>query len=150
MNIVIAKNGQEVILREAICEDAKDIIEGLIFSNHALGFINAPAIMQYAVRNLKDVSVSIAEYSKKRDFLYDNLVQMGYSSVKPQGAFYIFPQTPIKDDEVFVRELKDLLVLTTPGFVFQAPGYFRISYCLDDRVIEGSLAGLRKAIEKYR
>lgn len=27
MNIVIAKNGQEVILREAICEDAKEIID---------------------------------------------------------------------------------------------------------------------------
>jgi RimJ/RimL family protein N-acetyltransferase len=27
MNIVIAKNGQEVILREATCEDAKDIID---------------------------------------------------------------------------------------------------------------------------
>lgn len=132
------------------CEDIKNIIEGLIFSNHAMGFISAPATMQYAIRNLQDVSVSISEYRKKRDFLYENLIQIGYSVAKPQGAFYIFPQTPIKDDETFVKELKDLLVLTTPGFVFQAPGYFRISYCLDDRIIEGSLAGLRKAMGKYR
>jgi aspartate aminotransferase len=40
--------------------------------------------------------------------------------------------------------------LTTPGFVFEAPGYFRISYCIDDKAIEGSLMGLRKAIEKYQ
>ncbi len=75
---------------------------------------------------------------------------MGYSIVKPQGAFYIFPKSPIPDDEAYVMELKELLVLTTPGFVFKAPGYFRISYCMDDRTIEGALPGLRKGLEKYQ
>jgi aspartate aminotransferase len=132
------------------CEDAKTIIRGLSYSNRVMGFISAPSIMQYAIRNLQNVSVSINEYQRKRDFLYENLIKMGYSVTKPQGAFYIFPKTPIKNDEAFVQELKDLLVLTTPGFIFQSPGYFRISYCLDNKVIEGSLSGLRKAIEKYK
>jgi aspartate/methionine/tyrosine aminotransferase len=33
--------------------------------------------------------------------------------VKPKGAFYMFPKTPIEDDLAFVEELKQLLVLTT-------------------------------------
>ncbi len=132
------------------CEDAGEIVNGLIYANRVLGFINAPAIMQLAVRNLQNVSVSVDEYRRKRDFFYDNLTRMGYSVVKPEGAFYIFPKTPIPDDEAFIKELKDLLVLTTPGFVFEAPGYFRISYCLNDQTMEGSLEGLRKAIEKYQ
>jgi aspartate aminotransferase len=76
--------------------------------------VNAPAIMQKAVCHLRDVCVDISIYRKKRDFLYDNLVKMGYSVVKPMGAFYIFPKSPIPDDEAYVMELKDLLVLTTP------------------------------------
>jgi aspartate aminotransferase len=132
------------------CEDRDDIIKGLIYSNKSLGFINAPAVMQKAVRNMQDISVSIDEYRNKRDFLYDNLTKMGYSIVKPQGAFYIFPASPIEDDEKFIHELKDLLVLTVPGFVFEAPGYFRISYCIDDETIHNCLEGFEKAMRKYR
>jgi len=132
------------------CEDAADVVKGLAYANQILGFINPPATMQNAVRNLQNASVNIDIYRQKRDILYDNLTEMGYSIVKPQGAFYMFPSSPNPDDEVFVQELKQLLVLTVPGHVFKAPGYFRLSYCADDRVIEGSLKGFKKAIAKYK
>ena len=32
---------------------------------------------------------------------------------------------------------------------FGAPGYFRISYCVDDKVIEGALPRFRKAAEEF-
>ena len=130
-------------------EDSADIVNGVIFANRVLGYVNAPALMQMLVRNLLNVSVSITEYSKKRDFLYDNLTQMGYSMVKPQGAFYIFPESPIKDDLAFVEELKQIKVLVVPGSAFAAPGYFRISYCMDDATITGSLPGFRRLAQKY-
>jgi len=132
------------------CTDAKDIMQGLNYSNRVLGFVNAPSIMQKAVCHLQNVCVDINIYRKKRDYLYDALTQMGYSVVKPEGAFYIFPKSPIPDDEAYVIELKELLVLTTPGFVFKAPGYFRISYCIDDKTIQGALPGLKKGLEKYK
>ena len=131
------------------CEDVKEVAAALIYANRVLGYINAPALMQNVVRNLQDVSVSVADYKKKRDFLLENLTRMGYSINKPQGAFYMFPRTPIRDDVAFVNELKELLVLVVPGSGFTAPGYFRLCYCLDDRTIQGSLDGFRKAIEKY-
>ncbi|MCR4393894.1 MAG: aminotransferase class I/II-fold pyridoxal phosphate-dependent enzyme, partial [Dehalococcoidales bacterium] len=111
--------------------------------------VNAPALMQIVIRNLQDVSVSIAEYKRKRDFLFDNLTRMGYKIVKPEGAFYIFPESPLNDDLAFVNELKNHHVLVVPGSAFKAPGYFRISYCLDDRTLEGSLEGFYKIAKKY-
>jgi len=91
----------------------------------------------------------VAEYQQKRDFLYQHLTEMGYSMVKPQGAFYMFPKSPLEDDIAFVRELQQLKVLTVPGRGFGTPGYFRIAYCVHDEVLEGSLAGFRKAAQKF-
>lgn len=131
------------------CEAVKEVTDGVIYANRVLGFINAPALMQHAVCKLQDCCVSIEEYRRKRDFLCDNLIRMGYSLVRPQGAFYIFPRSPLKDDILFMDELKQLKVLIVPGSAFEAPGYFRISYCLDDRTLEGSLKGFEQVAAKY-
>ena len=131
------------------CPEKQELMDGFIYCNRTLGYVNAPAIMQHIVRYLQDVTVSIADYQKKRDFLYQNLVDMGYSLVKPQGAFYMFPKSLIPDDVAFVRALQEEMVLAVPGVGFGGPGHFRISYCIDDRTLAGSLDGLRKAAKKY-
>ena len=135
------------------CEDAKSTVNGLIWANRILGFINAPAFMQNAVCSLQQrgISVALDEYRRKRDFLYENLVKMGYAVVKPQGAFYVFPKAPIADDVKFCAELKEMRILVVLGSGFKAPGYFRLSYCcIDDKTIQGSFGGLKKALEKYQ
>ena len=126
----------------------EELSNGLTFCNRTLGFVNAPDLMQHIVRALQGVSVDIAEYQQKRDFLYTRLTGMGYSVVKPQGAFYLFPKSPIEDDAAFVDTLQERLVLTVPGRGFGTPGYFRISYCLEDRVLEGAMDGFARAIEQ--
>ena len=131
-------------------DDKSELADGLVFCNRTLGFVNAPALMQHIVRALQSVSVDIAEYQRKRDFLYDNLTQMGYNMVKPQGAFYMFPASPTPDDVEFVAALQEYKVLVVPGRGFGLPGYFRISYCLDDHTLEGALPGFEAAIEAYR
>jgi aspartate aminotransferase len=129
-----------------LCEDAKGVVGGLIHANRTLGFVNAPAFMQNVVRGLPNYSLNLAEYTAKRDFIYLNLTQMGYSVVKPAGAFFLFPRAPVPDDYAFVNGLNNYRVLTVPGSLFHAPGYFRVSYCVDTKVLEGSLAGFRYAI----
>jgi aspartate aminotransferase len=124
-------------------EGREELVSGLIFSSRVLGFVNAPALMQHVVRGLQSVSVDVNEYARKRDYLYENLTVMGYDIIKPSGAFYVFPRCPIPDDVAFIRELQQHRVMTVPGSGFGAPGYFRISYCTEDWVIEGSLAGFR-------
>ena len=130
--------------------DRAELMDGIVFCNRTLGFVNAPALMQHIVRALQSASVDIAEYRRKRDFLYDNLTGMGYSLVKPQGAFYMFPQSPTPDDVEFVAALQERKVLVVPGRGFGLPGYFRISYCVDDRTLEGALAGFEAAMAAYR
>jgi len=131
------------------CHNRQELVNGFIHVNRTLGFVNASALMQHIVRHLQGVTVSVAEYQRKRDFMYHNLSEMGYSMVKPQGAFYIFPKSPLDDDVEFVRELQKRKVLTVPGQGFGTPGYFRIAYCVEDEVLESSLDGLRKAANKY-
>jgi aspartate aminotransferase len=131
------------------CSQREELVDGLIFCNRTLGFVNASALMQHIVRNLQQVTVPVGEYQKKRDFLYDHLVEMGYSVIKPRGAFYMFPKSPLEDDVAFVRKLQQWRVLTVPGHGFGSPGYFRISYCVDDRTLEGSLGGFQKAAQEF-
>ncbi len=130
------------------CREREELVNGFIHVNRTLGFVNASALMQHLVRNLQSVNVSVAEYQQKRDSLYENLTGMGYSVTKPQGAFYMFPKSPLEDDVKFVRELQQLKVLTVPGQGFGTPGYFRIAYCVEDRALEDSLPGFRQMAEK--
>jgi aspartate aminotransferase len=69
--------------------------------------------------------------------------------VKPQGAFYLFPKAPIEDDVTFVKELQSKRILTVPGRGFGKPGYFRIAYAVDKKVIEGALPGFKEVAEKF-
>jgi aspartate aminotransferase len=132
------------------CEHHDEMITGFVFCTRVLGFINAPAFMQNVVRRLQDVTIPVSEYQRHRDFIYGNLVRMGYQVNKPQGAFYIFPRCPIPDDVAFVHELQhDHHVLTVPGVAFGAPGYFRLVYCVTDELLEKSMPGLENIAKKY-
>ena len=132
------------------CPGAGPLVDALTYCNRVLGFVNAPALMQWLVRDALNASVDMSWYQRKRDFLYNELTGMGYSMVKPQGAFYAFPASPNPDDVAFVRELLQWNVLVTPGTGFGSPGFFRVSFCLDDRVLEGAMHGFRQAIAPYR
>ncbi|MBI5657697.1 MAG: pyridoxal phosphate-dependent aminotransferase [Geobacter sp.] len=114
-------------------------MEGAIFCNRTLGFVNAPALLQRLVAKLQRESVDIGEYRQKRDLLYEGLTGLGFSMVKPDGAFYLFPRSPIADDVAFVRLAQKHHILLVPGAGFGAPGYFRIAYCVDKGMIERSL-----------
>jgi aspartate aminotransferase len=118
-------------------------MEGAVFSNRVLGFVNAPALMQRLVAGLQHISVDIDLYQKKRDLLYDALTGMGFQMVKPDGAFYFFPKSPLADDVEFVRIAQKHRILLVPGAGFGAPGYFRIAYCVDQGTIERSLDAWR-------
>jgi aspartate aminotransferase len=127
----------------------KELVAGMTLANRILGFVNAPALMQRVVAQLQGLSVDITEYARKRDLLCDGLKACGYRFIKPPGAFYLFPETPIPDDVTFVRELQKELILTVPGIGFGGPGHFRISYCVDDQTITRALPGFKKVMDKF-
>ncbi|MBW1974983.1 MAG: pyridoxal phosphate-dependent aminotransferase [Deltaproteobacteria bacterium] len=130
--------------------EKKKVIGALILANRILGFVNAPALMQRLVARLQGISIDAEVYRKKRDHLLQILSEIGYECVKPGGAFYLFPKSPISDDVKFVQMLQEELVLVVPGSGFGGPGHFRIAYCVDDETIERSAEGFRKAFKKAK
>jgi len=129
-------------------ENWKQVVDGLTFCNRILGFVNAPALMQHIISKLQGVQVDVSEYQRKRDNLCRGLAEAGYSFIKPEGAFYLFPKSPIPDDVLFVNTLLQENILAVPGMGFGTPGYFRLAYCVEDRVIQGSMEGFRRSIKK--
>ena len=127
-------------------DDGGQMMDALIFCNRVLGFVNAPAIMQHLVRNLQTVTIDTTDYQRKRDYLYDVLTTAGYEVRKPEGAFYMFPKSPVADEMQLVQALQRQGVLVVPGRGFGMPGYFRISYCVEQRELEGAAPGFAAAI----
>ena len=131
-------------------ENAAELLDAFIFCNRVLGFVNAPAIMQHLVRNLQDVTIDIADYQAKRDYLYGVLIDAGYQVRKPEGAFYMFPKSPVPDELELVEALQRHGVLVVPGRGFGMPGHFRISYCVQQQELEGAAPGFRAAIRELQ
>lgn len=129
-------------------EDRAMVVAGMVLCNRVLGYVNAPALMQRAVARLLMDSVDIGLYQRKRDRLCEGLSAAGYKISKPEGAFYLFPKTPIEDDIAFVNALRDENILTVPGTGFGGPGHFRIAYCVSDEVIEKALPGFERVYQR--
>jgi aspartate aminotransferase len=122
----------------------------MTLTNRIMGFVNAPALMQKALIHLQGRTVDIGLYQKKRDLFCEGLTRAGYRFNIPEGAFYLFPRTPIPDDVAFVQALQEEKILTVPGTGFGAPGHFRIAYCVADEVIERSLPGFERVMKKFQ
>jgi aspartate aminotransferase len=131
-------------------DGSTDLINGMILCNRILGFVNAPALWQRAVARAQGLSVNVDDYKRKRDKLCDGLAQIGYEFQKPEGTFYLFPKSPQEDEMRIVDALQRELILVVPGKGFGCPGHFRIAFCVDDRVIEGSMTGFRRAFQKAK
>jgi len=125
-----------------------DLKAAMAVTNRLLGFVNAPALIQRVVARLQGISVDISEYARKRDLICNGLADSGYEFIKPSGAFYLFPRTPISDDVKFVRSLQKELILAVPGSGFGGPGHFRIAFCVDDDTIINSIPGFKKVMER--
>jgi len=127
-----------------------DLINGMSLANRILGFVNAPALMQRVIAELQGETVDISQYAKNRELLCNGLEACGYEFIKPPGAFYLFPQSPIADDVEFVQALAEELILAVPGTGFGGPGHFRIAFCVAEETITHAMPGFERAIKKYR
>jgi len=126
-------------------DEVEGLLGGLILANRILGFVNAPALMQRVVTHLQGVCVNVEVYQARRDVFYQGLVNAGYEVIKPRGAFYLFPKSPIADEVSFVRSLQEENILVVPGSGFGSPGYFRIAYCVGEKTIETAMPGFARA-----
>jgi aspartate aminotransferase len=134
----------------AIHPDAEDVqlVAGAATVANTMLCVNAPSMIQLAVARLQGITVDVSIYRRRRDMLCKGLSEAGYEFKVPEGAFYLFPKSPIPDDVKFIDRLKEELILAVPGVGFGAPGYFRLSYAVPDSTITGSFKGFKRALEK--
>jgi aspartate aminotransferase len=125
------------------------LFNALVFANRILGFVNAPALMQRLVANLQGQVAGLDLYRERRDILYNHLTQIGFEVVKPQGAFYLFPKSPIPDDGAFSQAAQKHNILIVPGKGFCQPGYFRIAYCVSKEIIQNSLPAFTALAKEF-
>lgn len=129
--------------------DFKATMDALNVANRILGFVNAPSLFQRVIGRCLTAEVDVNIYKKNRDLLYQHLIECGFSCIKPEGAFYLFPKAPIADDKAFCNAAKKYNLLLVPGSAFGCPGYFRIAYCTDFDRIQRSLASFSKLAEEF-
>ncbi len=127
-------------------EDA-DLVAGAAGVANTMMYVNAPALFQRVIGELQGVTVDVSIYRRRRDMLCQGLKEAGYEFEVPEGAFYLFPKSPIKDDVEFIKHLAKENILAVPGTGFNGPGHFRLSYAIPDRTIENSLPGFKRAIQ---
>ncbi len=123
-----------------------ELLDALTLANRILGFVNAPALMQRVVERLQDVSVDCSIYARRREVFCRVLDEAGFEYVRPRGAFYLFPRTPIADDVEFCSILQQEKILAVPGRGFGAPGHIRLAFCVDEEVIARSADAFRRAM----
>ncbi len=115
----------------------KELIEEMLkFQQYT--FVCSPHVGQLGALAALDVDMTaqIESYRKRRDMLYDALVE-DYEVVKPEGAFYIFPKAPWGTATEFVEKaIKKYSMLIIPGGVFSTQDtHFRISYSATEETI---------------
>jgi aspartate aminotransferase len=125
------------------------LFNALVYANRVLGFVNAPALMQRLVATLQGKVVGVETYRRRRDLLYNHLAGIGFSMVKPLGAFYLFPKSPIPDDVAFIQAAMKYNLLLVPGSGFGGPGYFRIAYCVSEQTIQNSLPAFTRLAQEF-
>jgi aspartate aminotransferase len=130
--------------------DYELMVSGLMISMRTLGFVNAPALFQRIAGKFQRTSVNIGEYAKKRDVLYEILMEAGFECVKPMGAFYMFPKSPVPDELEFVRVLQqEERIMVVPGRGFGRKSYFRIAYCVPMETILKGREGFIRIGKRY-
>ena len=127
----------------------KNIFFAVCGAGRALGFVCAPALFQYMVPECLGLTSDLSVYDKNRTLLYEALTEYGYRAIRPDGAFYLFVETPEPDAVAFCERAKKYELLLVPSNDFGCGGFVRISYCVTTAQIERSLPAFKALAEEY-
>lgn len=139
------------------CGDATLINAMTNFASHATS--NPTTISQYAAlaayqANDDEIELMKKSFKERLETAYELLIQVpGFSCIKPQGAFYLFPNvsealkltgfTNVDDFSAAILEQEKVAII--PGSGFGAPNNVRLSYATDlDQLTEAI-----KRIERF-
>lgn len=132
------------------CRDTKTVYAAVMGAGRALGFVCAPALFQYMIPACLGMTSDLSVYAANRKLLYGTLTELGYTCVKPDGAFYLFMKAPGGDANAFCELAKKYELLLVPSDDFGYPGYVRIAYCVQTEMIARALPAFAAMMEELK
>lgn len=130
--------------------DSENIISAVNVATRILGFVNAPTLQQKVVKACLREKTDISYYDRNRETLYNGLKDLGFTCIKPEGAFYLFVKSPVEDEKEFCQAAKKYNILLVPGSSFACPGYVRLAYCVSYETIVNALPKFKELAAEYR
>ncbi len=143
----------------------KKIIEAVTkFAQARLSLPDAEANSVISLlKNSKKYTQKIAnEYQRRRDVVFESLKKIdGVFCLKPEGAFYVMAQLPIKDSDHFAQWLlkdfsfKKKTIMVAPGSGFyldpkDGKDKVRIAFVLSPEKLKEAIKILKIALENYK
>ncbi len=128
----------------------------------------ASSISQYAsVEALngdqKEIATRVAEYEARRDFLYEELINIkNITCVKPAGAFYLFPKVSkyfyLSNNGHLIKSsadlafylLKEANVAVVPGSAFGNDNHIRLAFTTSIEKLKTAVERIKIALEKLK
>lgn len=131
--------------------DSEAVFTAATIANRVLGCVNAPSLMQRVIKRCieADARVNLEAYDKNRNLLYQGLKKLGFSCIKPEGAFYLFVKAPEPDEKAFCARAQKHNLLLVPGSSFACPGYVRIAYCVSADQITRAMPAFEALAQEY-
>ena len=129
---------------------ADKVMPAIAGAARSLGFVCAPALFQRVVEDCVDEPADVEAYARNRNLLANALGEMGYTTVEPQGAFYLWVRALEPDAQAFCERAKSFELLPVPSDSFGVPGWVRIGYCVSYETIKASLPAWKALAESYR
>ena len=126
-----------------------EVFDALRGAARTLGYTGAPSMMQHALTKCVGMTSDISVYKRNRDLLYDGLTGMGFTCVRPEGAFYLFMKAPIPDAKEFSEAAKKYELLLVPSDDFGVTGYMRLAYCVPTETIERAMPAFQKLAQEF-
>ena len=129
------------------CKDAELFVNMCGQISRGTGHNCPPSLIQLGVAKVLDKTADLSVYETNMNLIYEELMSLGFTCVKPGGTFYIFPKALEEDSIAFCEKAKKYDLILVPADTFGCPGYFRMAYCIDTEKVERSLAALRKFVK---
>jgi len=129
--------------------DVDAFMAAVTLTTRTLGYVNAPIIGQKLAMRILGCGIDLSIYEVRRAKMLAVLDAAGLEYSRPKGAFYVFPKTPGGDDVKFVGHLLKHGVLAVPGSGFGRPGHMRLSYSVENDVIDRSADAFVRAVRSY-
>ena len=128
------------------CGESKTVTRMAAQISRGIGHDSAATLVQRAAAACCDMTADFSVYRRNRDLLLKELTALGFSIVRPEGTFYMFPRALEDDAAEFCRKAMAYDLILVPGDTFGVADHFRIAYCMETEKVARSLEAWRRFV----